>query len=156
MNRRNLIILVGNIGVGKSTYSRKLADEGYIVISRDQLRYGIGGGTPIFDHYYESIIWKTEFYMFKQFANLGVNLVIDSVAVNKRLRARYIKYAKSKGYYITVKILPKISMNKSVNRRMKNPHGRKDRLVWERIWNKFDAMYEEPTKDEGMDEIIKS
>ena len=62
---KNLIILVGNIGSGKSTYAKKYQKKGYIVIARDQLRYAIGGGEYIFNTKYEPLIWKTEYYLFK-------------------------------------------------------------------------------------------
>jgi len=39
MDKKELIILVGNIGTGKTTESKKLAKKGYIIISRDAFRY---------------------------------------------------------------------------------------------------------------------
>ena len=88
MKRNNIIILVGNIGSGKSTLARKYQEQNYIVISKDNLRYSIGGGNYIFYPMFEPIIWKTELYLLRSFLKLGVNIVIDGVALSKKLRKR--------------------------------------------------------------------
>lgn len=158
MKRPELIILVGNIGTGKSTLTKEYVKKGYIVIARDALRYNIGAGKYIFDPQLEPAIWKTELEMFKSFIKLGVNVIIDEVGINKSIRARYIKEVKLPWYppyKITCIEMPKLSKNELVDRRMKDPHGQPDRKIWEQVWAKFDAMYEEPTKEEGIDKIIR-
>jgi len=152
---KELIVLVANIGGGKSTLVKRYQQHGYVVIARDMLRYAIGGGDYVFNEKYEPIIWSTELTMLDDFLNLGVNIVVDEVGVSKSMRARYIHCAKMYDYKITCVVLPRLSMEESVNRRMNNPHGCPDRSVWEGVWKKFDGMYEEPTLEEGFDEIIK-
>lgn len=153
--KRELILLVGNIGTGKTTYAKKYQKRGYVVIARDGLRYTIGGGNYIFNTFYEPVIWRTELDMFKRFASLGVNIIVDEVGLSKKIRERYICYALPCGYKITIIVMPKISMVESVVNRMKNPHHQPDPNLWEEVWNKFDKMYEEPSKKEGIDKIIK-
>ena len=153
--KKELIILIGNIGAGKSTLAKKYQKENYIVIARDQLRYAIGGGIYIFNYNYEPIIWKTEQYLFRKFVKLGVNIVIDEVGLTKAMRKRYILYAKRYNYKIIAIEFPRLSMKKSVNRRMNNPHGQDDRKLWESVWHKFNKIYESPKKSEGITKIIK-
>lgn len=155
MKTKHLIILVGNIGSGKTTYVKKYQEQGYIVISRDSLRYGIGGGKYIFNLNYENIIWATELDMFNKFLELEENIIIDEIGLNRKIRRRYISYAIKKGYNITVIEMPKFSMEESVDRRMTNPHGQDDRELWNGIWKNFNEMYEEPNLNEGIDQIIK-
>lgn len=155
MAKQELIILVGNIGGGKTTIAREYVAKGYIAIARDQLRYAIGEGKYIYDTNYEPIIFSTESYMCRNFCMLGVNIVIDEVGISKRLRKRYIRYGKTFGYTIKAIVMPKLSMEESVDRRMKDPHGQEDIKVWEQVWARFDAHYEEPTLEEGFNEIIK-
>lgn len=155
MNKRELIIMVGNIGSGKSTYVNQYRDKGYVVIARDQLRYGIGNGNYIFNLDYESVIWKTELYMFKRFADLGINMVIDEVGLNAEMRKRYIPYAKLMGYKIIVIEMPKFSMKEAVSRRLTNPHGQFDKKIWEDVWTRFNNLYEPPVLEEGIDEIYQ-
>jgi len=153
--RKELIILIGNIGSGKSTYVKQYQEKGYVVVARDQLRYAIGGGTYIFNLDYEPTIWNTEIYIFRQFARKGVNLIIDEVGLSKEMRARYIGFAKKLGYTITTIEMPHLPMAEAVTRRMANPHGQPNWDLWAGVWTKFEGLYEEPTKDEGIDKIIK-
>jgi len=152
---KELIILVANIGGGKSTITKKYQKNGYIVISRDTLRYAIGGGNYIFNYDHESIIFRTEFYMLEAFMEIGANIVVDEVNINKLMRLRYINLAKDYGYKVKCHLLPKLTMKESVNRRIKCPHGDYTRKVWENIWKNFNNQYEKPTLSEGFDEIIK-
>ena len=154
---KNLIILIGNIGTGKTTFikTQNLIEKGYVVIARDRLRYNIGGGNYIFNTKYEAIIWKTELFMFENFLKLGTNIVIDEVGVSKSLRKRYIPLAKKYKYQIVAIEMPKLTKEMAVNRRMQNPHQQNDRKLWEEIWEKFDAQYESPEYSEGFEHILK-
>jgi hypothetical protein len=96
-----------------------------------------------------------EILMLESFMGLGVNIVVDVVGVSKAMRERYIIPAKDFGYKIKCQVLPQLTMKDAVDRRMTNPHGQFDRNIWESVWIKFQAQYEEPTLDEGFDEIIK-
>lgn len=147
--------MCGNIGNGKSTLVEIYQKVGFVVIARDALRYGIGGGNYVFNLDYEPIIWDIGLKMYKQFLNKKVNIIVDEVGINKSLRARYISKAKKKGYEVIAVKLKKLSKKESVDRRMKNPHGTSDRKVWNGVWEKFDKMYEEPSLDEGIDRIIQ-
>ena len=153
---KELIILCGNIGTGKSTLAKQYQEKGYVVIARDGLRYSIGGGNYIFNTDYEPIIWGTELYMLELFMEHGVNLVIDEVGISKSMRVRYIIPARDYGYTIKCRVLPQLSMKEAVDRRMKDPHGQPNKELWENAWVKFQAQYEEPTLDESFDEIIRT
>jgi len=150
----NIIVLVGNIGSGKSTLVKQYQEQGYIVIARDMLRYAIGGGEYVFNPEYEPIIWNTELSLLDDFLNKGVNIIVDEVGLSKAMRRRYIDIAEIYDYNITCIQLRKLSKEESVNRRMINPHGTNDRKVWGDVWEKFNKQYEEPSLDEGFDEII--
>lgn len=152
---KNLIILIGNIGSGKSTYAKRYQKLGYIVIARDQLRYAIGGGNYIFNKFYEPIIWRTELDFYKRFIDIRRNIIVDEVGINKKMRKRYIRYAKKRGYKITAIEMPKFCMGEAVNRRMINPHGQYDYKLWCQVWANFDGLYEEPSRKEGFGRIIK-
>lgn len=153
---KELILIVANIGEGKTTLAKQYQEKGYIVIGKDSLRYGIGAGNYIYKQEYEPIIWETEINMLDSFMNIGVDIVIDSVCVGKSMRARYISFAKIYGYKVKCHILPNLTMKEAVDRRLQNPHGQNDRALWEHTWIKFQAKYEEPSLDEGIDEIIRN
>ena len=150
---KKLIILVGNIGSGKSTITKRYIKEGFICVSRDGLRYMIGGGQYIFNENLEPIVWDTELYIFKQLLKKGVNIIVDGAEINRSIRERYIHLAKQYGYIIEALVLPKLSRSKCVKNRMKNPHGQPDPQLWKQVWNRFHKMYEKPKFDEGIDLI---
>ena len=154
-HNKKLIILVGNIGSGKSTLARTYTKKGYVILARDSLRYAIGGGKYIFNLRLEHAIWDSEQNMVENFMKTNVNLIIDEVGITRIVRERYIHLANKYHYYITALILPKLSMKKSVDRRMKNPHGQDNRKLWEGVWKKFDTQYEIPIYEEGFNKIIK-
>ena len=153
---KELVLLIANIGEGKSTLAKQYQEKGYVVISKDGLRYSIGAGNYVYKQEYEPIIWDIELSMLDSFMSLGVSIVIDSICVSKSMRARYINSAKICDYKIKCHILPQLTMKEAVDRRMRNPHGQRDRELWENAWVKFQAQYEEPTLDEGFDEIIRT
>lgn len=156
MNRKSkVIILVGNIGSGKSTIAIEYQKKGYIVISKDQLRYAIGGGKYIFSVHLEPVVWQTELYMYKKFLRLGVDIIIDGTNVSRALRSKYIEDARYYDYKIICREMPKLSLKESVSRRMTNPHQRYDKRFWESLWTIFDNKYEKPTKKEGFNQIIR-
>ena len=150
---KEVVILVGNIGSGKSYYTKKYQKKGYVVISRDQLRYAIGNGNYVWNIDYEPTIWSSELYMYRRFIELGINIIVDEVGVTKTLRQRYIKYAKEYSYKVKAIVMPRLSMLKAVRRRIKDPHGQFDAEIWKQLWFKFDVVYEKPTKKEGFDSI---
>jgi len=152
---KEIIILVGNIGSGKSTLVKKYQEKGYVVIARDMLRYAIGGGNYVYNTEYESIIWNTELSLLDDFLEKGINIIVDSVGINKIIRQRYIDIAKTYNYQITCFELPKISKKESVKRRMKNPHGQFNQITWEAVWDKFNNQYEKPSITEGIDFVVR-
>ena len=152
---KELVVLIGNIGTGKTTIAQDYVTNGYVAIARDMLRYAIGDSQYVFNPEYEPIIWATELFMFERFLELGCNIIVDEIGISKSMRARYIGKAKDNGYRITVIEMPRLTMKEAVNRRMRNPHNQPDRKLWEQIWAKFDAMYDAPSKNEGIDIIRK-
>jgi len=151
---KKIVMLVGNVGSGKSTLAKKLVKQEYVVISRDALRYGFGVGGYIFNKNYEGIVSKTVYFMFKEFLSLGVSLVIDETNMTKSIRKRYITKAKKNNYKIVAVILPKLTKEVALDRRMKNPHTINDREYWAQVWQMFNDMYEEPSFVEGFNHII--
>jgi len=93
--------------------------------------------------------------MFEEFIDIGANIVFDECNLNSIWRENFIDYAKEHDYKITAIEMPKLSMNQCVKRRMNEPHGDCSKEQIQKIWKRFDSMYESPIKDEGFDEIIQ-
>ncbi len=151
-----LIILVGNIGSGKSTLSKKLAKAGYIIICRDALRYMVGAGEYIFDILIEPMISLSTLDILKRAIDRSLNIVIDECNMSAQCRESYINIAKEHDEYKLRCIqLPILSKKESVARRIQASHGNTPKRTWSRVWSMFNRVHQEPTLAEGFHEIIK-
>ena len=150
----NLIMMVGNIGSGKSTLVKQLTKQGYMVISRDALRYMFGGGEYLFDVDLEPEVFKLEKYALKLLSDFTYDIIIDETNMSAIGRKRYFDIVKDQGYTKTAIVMPKFSKIESVERRMEANHGNGTAIVWGEVWERFNNVYVEPTKNEGFDKII--
>jgi len=154
--KKRLVLLVGNIGTGKSTLIKKQYQGRYAVVSRDHIRYNIGNGDYVFLTSIERAIYETSRTLLEELLHTGINIVIDETNCRPSIRAGYARLGKQYGYNVTAIVLPKISKEESLKRRMKSPHGVFNKVAWSKVWDLFDSIYTEPTKEEGFDRIIKS
>ena len=153
---KELIILVGNIGSGKTTTCKELVKKGYIVVSRDALRYMMGSGQYVFNPEIEQAIAQSAYQIVENFMDADVKkVVVDEVNINWNLRDRYLYLADEYGYKKTAIVMPYLNQKDSVARRMKDPHGQFDKKVWESVYDRFDVCYQEPSFLEGFDKIKK-
>lgn len=152
--KKTLIIMIGNIGSGKSTETKALVDKGYVSISRDAFRYLIGAGKYIFNIALEPVIEKMNKNTFRQFIKIGSSIVLDETNVTKRQRKYYIKYALKNDYKVVALEMPPITMNDSVKRRLRNNHGNTPKEVWQEVWTRFNKSYQAPSYEEGFTEIV--
>lgn len=158
MKRPLFIMLVGNIGSGKSTLCKNLAKSNFIIISRDALRYMIGAGSYRFDPKIEKYICEGHDSLLYSFLSAypdELDVVVDEVNVQSERRYDLVDMVNAIGGYTKVAIvLPKLTKKAAVDRRMKKEHGKFGRKVWEGVWERFDKAYSDPNKDEGFNEVI--
>jgi len=151
---KKLIVLVGNIASGKTTYARTLVKKGFISVYRDGLRYSIGSGNYVFNKKIEPIIADLHLHCLKTFLSSGYNIVVDETNVTKALRARYITAGKKNKYKIECHILPTIPVKEAIKRRMKDNFGGYSVSTWRRIYHMFSDRYEAPVISEGFDRVF--
>ena len=77
-----LIILVGNIGSGKSTYTKKYSKD-YVTLSPDAMRYMMGNGEYIFDPVLEPWLLGSLSHLYRDLVITGVNILIDSTNIKR-------------------------------------------------------------------------
>jgi len=150
---RELIVMVGNIGTGKSTICKEYIKNGYLCVSRDGLRYMNGGGVYRWDESVEPFIWDAESRIIKAFMESGKHIIVDEVGISQKMREKYLNIANAFNYKPIALVMPKLNMKTCINRRLNNPHDQPDRKMWEEVWTKFDKQYSEPTLEEGFKEI---
>lgn len=155
MRHFKFIILSGNIGSGKSTLCKALAKEGFLIISRDSLRYMIGGGTYKFHSSTEPFIHSANMAVVREAVEKGFNIVMDECCINKHMRSPFIELCEEWGYSLIALVMFRLGKKESVDRRMTNPHDTFDRKVWENVWERFDSLYQKPTIEEGFHKVIE-
>jgi len=150
-----MYIMIGNIGAGKSTYIKSFLPTAAIV-SKDGLRYSLGGGEYIFDPKLEPFIHNTSVHMAEEYCKNKIQkVIIDETNVQRKGRKTFINIARKYNYEATAIVFPFIEKDISVDRRMTNPHCQSDRTIWEGVWDRFNNKYQEPTLEEGFDRIIQ-
>src|SRR4030042_1637588 len=98
--KKQMVILIGNIGEGKTTYCNKLVDKGFIAVSKDSLRYMIGNGNYLFDRRVEPTVKASAQNILSNFVKLGVNIVVDDCNVYRALRRYPLILGKRAGYKV--------------------------------------------------------
>lgn len=153
--RPKLYILVGNIGSGKSTWVKQNKKPEDVVVSLDNMRYCFNNGEYKFNVLLEQSMFNTCLFALRQFCNceLKPDIFIDSTNVNRKSREQFIKIGKESSYDVIAVVMPKLTKEESVNRRMNNSHGNTDRKTWEEVWERFSNKYQEPTIEEGFDSV---
>ena len=153
--KKELLILIGNIGTGKSTFVKSLVKKGFICVSRDGIRYSLGGGQYIFSALCEQAVKATVKKLALELVKSEVEkIVIDETNMSISSRSYYITLAIAYGYKCVAIVMPQLSMNDCVKRRLSNNHGAFTKEVWQEVWTNFSNRYEKPTLKEGFDKIV--
>tara|TARA_B000000477_G_scaffold66319_2_gene55551 strand:+ start:76 stop:1092 length:1017 start_codon:yes stop_codon:yes gene_type:complete len=128
---QEIIVMVGYPGSGKSTLSKKFENDNYIVISGDKYITS------------KKMINESE----KHLKN-GLSIVYDSTNASKIKRKEYINIAKK--YNINIRCINiKTDMVESMFR-----NNKRDKIIPKITYYVYRKRYEEPTMDEGFNEII--
>lgn len=130
---KNLVIMVGPAGSGKSTYS-KLHHPDYVYINQDSQG-------------------KDHFKLFIQALINGQNIVVDRMSFNKQQRNKYLIEARNAGGYTTKIIVLHESYDTCLERMLKREgHPTvKDETNARAALKTFFTNYERPTPDEADD-----
>jgi len=149
-----LVILVGNIGSGKSSRVKQLYSDCQ-VISRDEWRYHFGAGNYLFDYKLESKIDKLVKEQFRIGLSLGNNIVIDETNMDRNTRKYYVDLAKEYRYTIVAVVFPDLGEDEHVRRRMSKNHGDTPESTWREVYKRKQNKFQMPTQEEGFGTIIK-
>uniref|UniRef100_A0A6M3L8A9 Putative ATPase domain containing protein n=2 Tax=viral metagenome TaxID=1070528 RepID=A0A6M3L8A9_9ZZZZ len=148
MDTKQLTILTGNIGSGKSLTAAKLAKMGHVVVNGDSITSMVGGGEyGIYDKAKRDIYHAAEFAIIETAFVNGFSVVIDRTNMKVSDRARYIDVGKKHGAYIHSYDWGR-GNEKSLARRLNKPNG-VPAETWKSVHAFMMNSYEPVSLDEG-------
>jgi predicted kinase len=154
MSQARLIILVGNIGSGKSTVAKEYAKEGFRVICRDDMRTMLAAGGYLFEPALERAIHRASRALLENLMIDQIDVLIDETNMTKRGRKELISLGKLFNYAITGVVMSELSKAKSIANRAKDNLRGNGLYIWSQVWQKFNNAYDKPSLDEGFDSLI--
>ena len=131
---KELIILIGPVGVGKTTFSKTLQNDTSIRISQDEM------GRKKYLQYFNDAI-----------KNGIPRIIIDRMNFNKNQRNKFIKPARKFGYIITMFDFDwrwDICLQRVINRKNHPTIPPEDPILVKKILQMYTTMYEKPSIDE--------
>lgn len=164
MPKPRLIIMVGNIVSGKSTWIKqnRMAERGYVVLSKDAIRRMLGAGKYIYDEKIEPIIHESLISMLHHFMRQNMNIILDETNMDKGTRIHYLLLTRHYAfgypdYGAIAVVMPNPSkeevLERIMCRRNKSEWANTPPEVWMEVWERKQGKFEMPTKEEGFDEI---
>lgn len=157
-----LEVLVGMVGAGKSTYARKRADDGAIVVSHDSISEGVHGR-----YRYEQGL--REFYrgveedIARRALAAGLDVVVDRTNLTAEARRRWASFGRSlrwdghDGIEVVAVEFPREIAHVHARRRYEHDHRGRHFHEWLAVALHHERQAEaEPLADgEGFDAIIR-
>ena len=144
-----ITLLCGNVGSGKSTYAFEFcrANPNTIRINADKMRYIVTGDES--NMKCDGAVWASLERMAEYLLDSGFSLIIDNLNYHKKARKFWIGLAKKYFLKIDCVIINTpydicIDRNKS-----------RSRIVPEFVLEKVKNGWEEPTVEEGFNQILK-
>ncbi len=155
--KRQLIILIGNIGSGKSTLCKDYSAKGFHIVCRDTLRSMIGGPNGyVFSPATEEAIDAACIRLIETLlSQKEKSIVIDETNMTRKNRKRYIRFAKWAGYEVVAHETITFTKAECLANREKDTLRGYELSTWAEVWEKFNKSYQEPTFEEGFDMLIK-
>jgi len=151
-----LEILVGFIASGKSSYSRKRAKEGAIIINDDSMVMSLHGGDYSLYNKDLKVFYKSiENHIIAMGFASDLDVIIDRPNYKRSTRKRYIGIAKSFGMEVTiVRFRTEDSMVHAQRRFDSDPRGY-SLEDWYSAVKRHKGLYQEPVRElEGFDSMI--
>lgn len=158
MNNKQIVeVLIGPIASGKSTYCKKKAKEGFIIINDDSIVNAMHANNYLL--YEESLkplykgIENTALHLA---LSLGKSVIIDRPNYSIGMRRRYIAIANSLDIPVVAIKFKDEGAEEHVKRRMESDGRGSKQEYWEMVYNIHKKLYEEPSLSEGFSGIIEA
>lgn len=151
-----LIVLVGNIGTGKSTLARKLADRGCLVVSLDAITTMLHGGNyGAYDAAIKDGVYKRVHREVIRAGLLHGHVVVDDTNIDKKRRAKLVELALEMGQKACCIDFGSDVPGVGLKRRKDEPKG-VGLDTWDNVYHQMWRNYEEPACTEGFEFVVSA
>ena len=141
--RKQFVVLVGNVGTGKTRKSRELEEKGFEVVRIDDWR-----------HLSPKELMRNFYGTLDRLTKEGKNMVVDGKNHLRKSRDRILGFPNRAGGYTKIAMEFGPGDDKSLQRRLDEPgEFLTDQIVQAHQVTKLE--YEPPSKDEGFDDVKK-
>lgn len=155
MSSPRIEVLVGMIGSGKSTYCKRRAQDGAIIVNDDSIVTMLHGG--FYSGYRSDLkpLYKTvENNAVYMAICMGQAVVIDRTNLSIDSRRRWIGLAKCLDTVTVAVTFPQASPEEHARRRFASDARGYSLEQWVKVANHHREEYVEPTVDEGFDFVV--
>ncbi len=152
-DKQGLIILVGNIASGKSTFKKYI--ENSIHINDDDIVNILHGDYKKYDTKLKNLYKGIENFILTTSLSYGKTVVVDRPCMTKKTRSRYIGLANSLDSQIIIVNFKKEHYTTHAKRRFYSDNRGYDLAYWTKVAEAKDKIYEQPEYSEGVDLIIE-
>lgn len=150
-------LLIGPIASGKSTYSRKRAKEGFIIINDDAIVNALHCNFyNLYDKELKPLYKIVENTVLHTALSMGKSVVIDRPNYSRGMRRRYIAISSSLDIPVVGVKFKDCGAEEHATRRMKSDSRGGTLEYWMHVYNEHKKLYEEPSLSEGFTDIVEA
>lgn len=150
-----VVLLVGMIASGKSSFVKTLAERGNIIINDDSLVMGCHGGNyTLYRKDYKSIYKAAELSIMTSALANKIDVVVDRPNMKVATRRRYIGIAQMFDQPIVVVTFPRHEPLVHAERRFNSDSRGLSLEYWIRVAESHANEWQEPKFSEGFDNIV--
>ena len=148
-------LLVGNIASGKSTWSKKRAKDGAIILNDDAIVMAVHGGNyRLYDRNLKDLYKGLEDVAIHLALAKGRDVVIDRPCMSRMTRLHYVSIAKRLDVPIVAVTFDRATPAEHARRRFESDSRGTDYEKWLEVATHMDKIYQEPGYAEGFDNIV--
>jgi len=152
--RPTVELLIGPIASGKSTYSKRRATEGAIIVNDDAIVMALHADQyNLYNINLKPLYKAIENSILQMAIMLGKDVIIDRPNYSKAMRSRYISIARSLDAAIKFTVFPAATPEEHARRRTHSDSRGYGIEYWVKVCKHHMSLYETPVLSEGADSI---
>lgn len=148
-------ILVGMVASGKSTYAKRRAAEGFIVINDDAIVNAVHADQyTLYDESLKPLYKGTEVFIMNTAVAMGKNVLVDKgLNLSRRSRERWIALGRSLDVAVECMLFEVFAPEVHAERRAAADLRGHDHAYWLKVAKHHFSVYEEPSLVEGFSSV---